>query len=116
MHGLIVWKETPYLEGPLFVHGSEAPSLLVPCSKPTAPFETSPPFVALPSPNALFTPTRCLFTYRPTLTHLVLLQLGKLPKFVLMWQNKFIFQIIILHNTYWKLRCQTFRFGERSPG
>ncbi len=64
MHELIEWKETPYLEFRLFVHVSESPSLLVPCSKPTAPFETSPPFVALPSPNALFTPTRCLFPYR----------------------------------------------------
>ncbi len=41
-------KETLYLEYRLFIHGSESPSLLVPCSKPTAPFET--PLYLLPSP------------------------------------------------------------------
>jgi hypothetical protein len=45
-------EKSSYLEWRLLVHGSEFPSLLVPCSKPTTPFE-APPSIAL-LPIALF--------------------------------------------------------------
>jgi hypothetical protein len=52
-HIFIVLKEIPYLEYPLFVHDSESLSLLVPCSKPTAPLQPPPLFPSSsPSSNA----------------------------------------------------------------
>jgi hypothetical protein len=63
-------KETPYLEYLLFVHGSESPSLLVPCSKPICP---------ILKPNSLCCPllANMIFIYiRMTLARRILLLSG----------------------------------------
>jgi hypothetical protein len=57
-------EKITYLECRLFVHGCKPKSLLLPCSKPTAPFESSPS----PLRSSLFhcplPPNTMFFTYR----------------------------------------------------